>query len=183
MSKFTFIETKILDLYIIEPTVYGDTRGFFMETYNQQAFHDQGLTMTFVQDNHSKSAHGVLRGLHYQAPYPQGKLVRVTQGEVYDVAVDLRQASPTYGQWVGVFLSEQNKTMFYVPEGFAHGFLVVSETAEFVYKCTNFYAPGNESGILWNDSTLNISWPLDLLHHGADSVRLSEKDALLPPLR
>jgi dTDP-4-dehydrorhamnose 3,5-epimerase len=163
MGKFTFIETKIKDLYIIEPTVYGDARGFFMETYNEKEFHENGLTMRFVQDNHSKSTRGVLRGMHYQDPFPQGKLVRVVQGEVYDVAVDLRKDSPTYGQWEGVFLSDENKTLFYVPEGFAHGFLVLSETAEFVYKCTNFYHPQNERGIIWNDETLNINWPLHRL--------------------
>jgi dTDP-4-dehydrorhamnose 3,5-epimerase len=186
MEKFKFVETKIKGLYIIEPTVYGDARGFFMETYNEKAFHANGLAMQFVQDNHSKSAKGVLRGLHYQDPFPQGKLVRVTQGEVYDVAVDLRGTSPTYGQWVGAYLSEENKALFYVPEGFAHGFLVLSETAEFVYKCTGFYRPENERGIIWNDSTLNIDWPLHRLPeegHTACPVKLSEKDAKLPPFR
>jgi len=179
MDKFTFTEAKIKDLYIIEPTVYGDARGFFTETYNEREFHANGLTMAFVQDNHSKSAKGVLRGLHYQDVFPQGKLVRVTQGEVYDVAVDLRKGSSTYGEWVGVYLSEENKTIFYVPEGFAHGFLVLSETAEFVYKCTNFYYPENENGIIWNDPVLNIDWPLHRLG-GADAVKLSDKDAKLP---
>lgn len=179
MGKFTFTETKIKDLYIIEPTVYEDARGFFMETYNEKEFHANGLTMTFVQDNHSKSTQGVLRGLHYQNPMPQGKLVRIVHGEVYDVAVDLRKASPTYGEWVGVYLSEKNKTSFYVPEGFAHGFLVISETAEFVYKCTNFYCPENETGIIWNDKTLNIDWPLHLIN-GDDAVKLSIKDTQLP---
>jgi len=186
MDKFTFTETKIKDLYIIEPKVFGDARGFFMESYNETAFHKNGLTMKFVQDNHSKSTRGVLRGLHYQDPFPQGKLVRVVAGEVFDVAVDLRKDSPTYGQWEGVYLSAENKTLFYVPEGFAHGFLVLSETAEFVYKCTNFYHHECDKGIIWNDATLNINWPLDVLAKAGGvtcPVNLSEKDAKLPTFR
>jgi len=178
LNKFIFTETKIKDLYIIQPQVFGDARGFFMETYNEKEFHDHGLTMKFVQDNHSKSAQGVLRGLHFQDPHPQGKLVRVIAGEVYDVAVDLRKGSPTYGQWEGVYLSGENKTMFYVPEGFAHGFLVLSDSAEFLYKCTDFYYPEHESGIIWDDKTLNIDWPLSRI---TASVSLSAKDAKLPP--
>lgn len=172
MNKFNFIKTEIEDLYIIEPTLYGDNRGYFMETYNKEEFHRAGLTMDFVQDNQSMSAKGVLRGLHYQINMPQGKLVRVIKGEVYDVAVDLRQGSKTYGKWYGVFLSEENKRQFYVPEGFAHGFLVTSDRAEFVYKCTNFYDPQDEGGILWNDEKLNINWPIEMV----ENIILSEKD-------
>ena len=141
MGNFNFIETKIKDLYIIEPKVFGDARGYFMESYNQKDFFEAGLTMTFVQDNESKSRKGVLRGLHFQTKHPQGKLVRVTQGEVWDVAVDLRKNSPTFLKWEGVYLSEKNKRQFYIPEGFAHGFVVISNEAMFNYKCTNFYDP------------------------------------------
>ena len=159
MSKFTFIKTPIDDLYVIEPTVFGDHRGYFMETYQYEEFKNAGLGMVFVQDNQSKSKKGVLRGLHFQTKNPQGKLVRVIKGEVYDVAVDLRKESSTFGQYFGVLLSEENKKQFYVPEGFAHGFLVTSEEAEFVYKCTNYYDPSSEAGILWNDTDINIDWP------------------------
>ena len=170
------VETKLTGVYMTEPRVFGDTRGWFMETYSK--IKTPQIDCEFVQDNHSKSTWGVLRGLHYQEPFPQGKLVRVVQGEVYDVAVDLRKNSPTRGQWVGVYLSAENKTMFYVPEGFAHGFLVLSDTAEFVYKCTDFYHPENECGVIWNDTVLNIDWPLHRLE-GVE-VKLSEKDARLP---
>lgn len=172
MGNFNFIETKIKDLYIIEPKVFGDQRGYFMESYNAEHFREVGLTMTFVQDNESKSSKGVLRGLHFQTRYTQGKLVRVTKGEVFDVAVDLRKGSPTYGQWEGVILSEENKRQFYVPEGFAHGFLVLSDEAVFNYKCTDFYHPEYDSGLLWNDEEVNIQWPLDRV----DNLLLSEKD-------
>lgn len=172
MGNFNFIQTKIPDLYIIEPKVFGDDRGYFMESYSQKDFADAGLTMTFVQDNESKSRKGVLRGLHFQTKHTQGKLVRVTQGEVWDVAVDLRKGSPTYGQWEGVYLSAENKRQFYVPEGFAHGFVVTSEEAIFNYKCTNFYAPEYDSGLLWNDSDVGIEWPLE----GVGEILLSEKD-------
>ncbi|MDR0454666.1 MAG: dTDP-4-dehydrorhamnose 3,5-epimerase [Deferribacteraceae bacterium] len=172
MGKFNFIKTEIEDLYIIEPAVFGDSRGFFMEIYNKKEFCDSGLTVDFVQDNHSKSVKGVLRGLHFQRRYPQGKLVRVIKGEVYDVAVDIRKNSATYGKWVGVYLSEENKRQFYLPAGFAHGFLVLSEDAEFCYKCTDFYHPEDESGIIWNDRNLKINWPLDKV----DGVKLSKKD-------
>lgn len=160
MSKFDFIQTGIKDLFVIEPTVFGDTRGYFMETYNYYEFEKAGLNVKFVQDNQSKSIKGVLRGLHFQTHNSQGKLVRVTKGEVYDVGVDLRKESGTFGQWYGVTLSEENKRQFYVPEGFAHGFLVLSEEAEFVYKCTNFYDPTSESGLVWNDPDLAIRWPV-----------------------
>lgn len=172
MGKFKFIETGIEGLYIIEPTVFGDNRGYFMETYNFKDFKEAGLDMIFVQDNQSKSKKGVLRGLHFQYKHPQGKLVRVTKGEVFDVAVDLRKNSKTYGKWYGVILSEENKRQFYIPEGFAHGFLVLSEEAEFVYKCTDYYHPEDEGGIIWNDPDINIDWPLDKVQE----VILSEKD-------
>lgn len=179
MGNFKFIETKIKDLYIIEPRVFGDHRGYFMESYSKRDFHEAGLTMEFVQDNESKSSKGVLRGLHFQTKHTQGKLVRVTEGEVFDVAVDLRKGSPTYGQWEGVMLSADNKRQFYVPEGFAHGFLVVSEKAVFNYKCTDFYAPEFDSGLLWNDQEVGIEWPLD----GIEEVQLSEKDKLQKTLK
>ncbi|SHE37157.1 dTDP-4-dehydrorhamnose 3,5-epimerase [Clostridium fallax] len=172
MSKFKFIETKIKDLYIIEPTVFGDERGYFMETYSKKDFFDAGLTMEFVQDNESKSRKGVLRGLHFQSKHTQGKLVRVVKGSVYDVAVDLRKGSETFGMWEGVLLSEENKRQFYVPEGFAHGFLVLSEEAIFNYKCTDFYAPEYDGGVLWNDPDIGIEWPID----GIEEILLSEKD-------
>ncbi|HBE9334880.1 dTDP-4-dehydrorhamnose 3,5-epimerase [Clostridioides difficile] len=175
MSKFNFIETKLKDLYIIEPTIFGDSRGYFMETYNKREFLEAGLDMEFVQENESKSKKGVLRGLHFQTENVQGKLVRVAFGEVYDVAVDLRIGSPTYGLWEGVILSSENKRQFYVPEGFAHGFLVLSNEAVFNYMCTNYYNVDYEGGILWNDKDINIEWPLDKV----DSVILSEKDKKL----
>ena len=172
MGKFTFVETPIKGVFIIEPTVYGDNRGYFMETYNYNEFKEAGLDMIFVQDNQSKSKQGVLRGLHFQKKYPQGKLVRVTKGEVYDVAVDLRQGSETFGNYYGAVLSEENKKQFYVPEGFAHGFLVLSEEAEFVYKCTEFYHPEDEGCIRWNDKGIDIAWPLERI----GEPLLSDKD-------
>lgn len=152
--------TKIPDVLIIEPRVFGDERGFFMETYNQQVFAEHSLTMNFVQDNHSRSRHGILRGLHYQIENPQGKLVRVTSGKVFDVAVDIRRSSPTFGEWVGVELSGENQRQFWVPEGFAHGFYVMSESADFQYKCTNLYAPEHERCIRWDATDLGIDWQL-----------------------
>lgn len=172
MGKFNFIETDIKDLYIIEPTVFGDDRGYFMETYNYNDFKNAGLDMVFVQDNQSKSKKGVLRGLHFQKNNPQGKLVRVIKGEVFDVAVDLRKNSNTFGKWQGIILSEENKKQFYVPEGFAHGFLVLSDEAEFVYKCTRFYDPSDEGGLMWNDPDINIRWP----NINNLEILLSEKD-------
>ena len=174
-GNFKFIETKIKDLYVIEPKIYEDTRGYFSEIYNKKAFYDAGLNYDFVQDNESKSIKGVIRGLHFQTKYPQGKLVRVTEGEVWDVAVDLRKESSTYGMWEGVYLSSENKRQFYIPEGFAHGFLVISDIAIFNYKCTNLYHPEYDSGILWNDKSINIQWPLDKV----DKLFLSEKDKKL----
>lgn len=153
----------IPDVVLLEPKVFGDDRGFFFESFNQQRFEEAiGRTVNFVQDNHSRSAKGVLRGLHYQIQQPQGKLVRVTQGEVFDVAVDLRKSSPTFGKWVGVELSAENKHQLWVPEGFAHGFVVRSETAEFLYKTTDYYAPEHERCILWSDAKLNITWPTNI---------------------
>lgn len=154
------IETAIPDVKIIEPTVYGDERGFFMETWSQKVFDEQVAKRIFVQDNHSRSKKGILRGLHYQTQNTQGKLVRVTAGEVFDVAVDLRKSSVTFGKWVGVYLSAENKRQLWVPEGFAHGFLVTSESADFQYKCTDIYSPEYERSIHWADSDLNIQWPL-----------------------
>jgi dTDP-4-dehydrorhamnose 3,5-epimerase len=179
MGKFKFIGTSIEGVYIIEPTVFGDERGYFMETYHAKEFKESGLDVTFVQDNQSKSRKGVLRGLHFQYTKPQGKLVRVIKGEVFDVAVDLRNNSPTYGKWEGVILSEENKKQFYVPEGFAHGFLVLSDEAEFTYKCTDFYYPDDEGGILWNDPDIGIEWPIDDI----GEVILSEKDQKMKTLK
>lgn len=159
MGQIKVTGCPIEGLYIIEPTVHGDDRGYFIETYNQKDMAEAGLDMVFVQDNQSMSRKGVLRGLHFQKEYPQGKLVRTIKGRVYDVAVDLRTGSPTYGQWFGVELSEENKKQFYVSPGFAHGFLVLSETAEFCYKVTDFYHPGDEGGLAWNDPAIGIQWP------------------------
>lgn len=169
-----FIETRIPDVKIIEPQVFGDERGFFMETWNQKRFEEMvtGKPTTFVQDNHSKSKKGILRGLHYQTENTQGKLVRVVSGEVFDVAVDIRKNSPTFGLWVGVYLSAENKRQLWIPEGFAHGFYVTSDDAEFVYKCTEYYNSSAEHSILWNDPEIGIEWPLN----GFEPV-LSEKDA------
>ena len=166
------ISTAIPDVKIFEPKVFGDSRGFFLESFNQKVFEEAtGLKRCFVQDNHSKSSRGVLRGLHYQLPpMEQGKLVRVIQGEVFDVAVDIRKTSPTFGQWVGVYLSAENKRQLWVPEGFAHGFLTLSDTAESLYKTTNYYSPQHEEAIAWNDPDLNIQWPQ------VDAFILSSKD-------
>lgn len=156
---------------MVTPQIFGDDRGFFMETYNQEKAIDLGLPASFVQDNHSKSSKGVLRGLHYQCPQWQGKLVRVVQGEIFDVAVDIRSGSPTFGQWVGYVLNDENKQQLYVPEGFAHGFVVTSDTAEVVYKCTSLYEPEQEGSLLWNDPDIGIEWPVE-------SPLLSGKDEL-----
>lgn len=159
MGQIKVTPCDIKGLYIIEPTVHGDNRGYFVETYNQKDMHEAGLDMVFVQDNQSCSTKGVLRGLHFQKEFPQGKLVRVIKGSVFDVAVDLRAGSETYGQWFGVELTEENKKQFYISEGFAHGFLVLSDVAEFCYKVTDFYHPGDEGGLAWNDPTIGIEWP------------------------
>lgn len=156
MGQIKVTKTNIKDLVVIEPTVHGDDRGYFMETYNQNDMKEAGIDVEFVQDNQSMSTKGVLRGLHYQKKFPQAKLVRVIKGEVFDVAVDLRRDSETYGEWFGIRLSEENKKQFYVPAGFAHGFLVLSEEAEFCYKVTDFYHPGDEGGIAWNDPDLGV---------------------------
>jgi dTDP-4-dehydrorhamnose 3,5-epimerase len=154
------IDTRIEAVKIIEPEVFGDERGFFLESWNSESFDSEGLSVDFVQDNHSRSAQGILRGLHYQTEYTQGKLVRVTSGTVYDVAVDLRKSSPTFGKWVGVELSDRNHRMLWVPPCFAHGFYVISKSADFLYKCTDKYSPQHEQSICWDDSDLNIAWPL-----------------------
>ena len=188
MAGIKVTKCPIEGLYIIEPTVHGDSRGYFMETYNLRDMEAAGLNMHFVQDNQSMSVKGVLRGLHFQKEFPQGKLVRVIRGRVFDVAVDLRKSSPTYGKWYGVELSEENKKQFYISEGFAHGFLVLSDTAEFCYKVTDFYHPGDEGGLAWNDPAIGIEWP-ELLGESCGSascdgytlsdgtpLNLSEKD-------
>ena len=166
------IETSLDGVLIVEPKVFADSRGYFFESYNQALFEKLGLHYSFVQDNQSMSVKGVLRGLHFQKQYPQGKLVRVVRGKVFDVAVDLRKDSQTYGKWFGVELSAENKKQFYIPEGFAHGFLVLSEEAEFCYKCTDFYHPGDEGGIKWDDPDIGIEWPFE---EGTELV-ISEKD-------
>ena len=170
MGKFNFIKTEIEGMFIIEPTKFGDDRGYFMETYHAGEFKAAGITADFVQDNQSKSKRGVLRGLHFQTANPQG--VRVISGEVFDVGVDLRKDSPTFGKWVGALLSSENCRQLYIPEGFAHGFVVLSETAEFVYKCTRLYDPTGEGGIIWNDPDIAVVWPLP---EGTEPL-LSEKD-------
>ncbi len=159
MGQIQVTKAPIEGLYVIEPTVHGDERGYFMETYNQKDMEQAGLDMVFVQDNQSMSKKGVLRGLHFQKEFPQGKLVRVIRGRVFDVAVDLRAGSETYGKWYGVELTAENKKQFYISEGFAHGFLVLSEEAEFCYKVTDFYHPGDEGGLAWNDPAIGIKWP------------------------
>lgn len=188
MGQIKVTKCSIEGLYIIEPAVHGDARGYFMETYNQRDMAEAGLNMVFVQDNQSMSVKGVLRGLHFQKEYPQGKLVRVIKGRVFDVAVDLRKGSETYGKWYGVELTEENKKQFYISEGFAHGFLVLSDTAEFCYKVTDFYHPGDEGGLAWNDPEIAIEWPeLNGVYNGTASaegytlsdgtpINLSDKD-------
>ena len=172
MGKITVTPCDIEGLYVIEPTVFKDERGYFVETYNQNDMKEAGLDMVFVQDNQSMSTRGVLRGLHFQKQFPQGKLVRVVRGKVFDVAVDLRSDFKTYGKWFGVELSAKNMKQFYIPEGFAHGFLVLSDEAEFCYKCTDFYHPGDEGGLAWNDPEIGVEWPLE---EGVDLI-ISEKD-------
>ncbi|MDH5631305.1 MAG: dTDP-4-dehydrorhamnose 3,5-epimerase [Gammaproteobacteria bacterium] len=162
--------TSIPEVLIVEPDVFGDSRGFFIETWHARKYAELGLEANFVQDNHSRSSKGVLRGLHYQLTHPQGKLVRVINGSVFDVAVDVRKGSPTFGQWVGIELTGENHKQLYVPPGFAHGFCVLSENVDFLYKCTDFYAPEYEHGILWNDPDIGIDWP-------ASDFSVSEKDA------
>ncbi len=177
MKKFTFTKTEIEGVYVIDPVVYGDNRGYFTETYNEQEFRGNGLDYKFVQDNQSKSKKGVLRGLHFQKTFPQAKLVRVLEGEVFDVAVDLRKGSKTYGKWVGAILSSENKKQFMIPRGFAHGFFVLSDTATFCYKCDEFYHPEDEGGIIWNDRDIAINWG------DISDVILSDKDKRHPTLK
>ena len=176
MSNFNFVETDIKGVYIIETKVYGDNRGYFMETYKKSDFDEAGLKYNFVQDNQSSSRQGVLRGLHFQKTFPQAKLVRVLSGEVFDVAVDLRKDSETYGKWVGVLLSAENKKQFMIPRGFAHGFLVISDYAEFAYKCDEVYHPEDEGGLIWNDPDVAVEWP-DIV-----DIILSDKDRNNPTL-
>jgi len=178
MAEISVIKTPIEDLVIIEPRVSRDDRGYFMETYRQDVFSEAGLSMTFVQDNESMSKRGVLRGLHLQTRFSQGKLVRVISGAVFDVGVDLRKGSPTYGKYVGEILSGDNKRMLYIPEGFAHGYLVLSQEAVFAYKCTQIYHPEFDAGIIYNDPDIGINWPINGME-----IILSEKDKALPTLR
>ena len=177
IGNFNFIETSIKDVYVIEPKKYGDNRGYFMETYKKADFDAAGLVYDFVQDNQSKSKAGVLRGLHFQKTFPQAKLVRCIEGEVFDVCVDLRKGSETYGKWEGVVLSAEKGNHFMVPRGFAHGFVVLSETATFCYKCDELYHPEDEGGVMWNDPDIGIDWPK------VGDVLLSEKDKKHPTLR
>ena len=180
MGKFKKIDTSIEGVYIIEPTVFGDNRGYFMETYSKKDFEEIGLNYDFVQDNQSKSKKGVLRGLHFQKENSQAKLVRCIKGEVFDVAVDLRPGSLTYGKWEGVRLSEENKKMFMIPKGFAHGFLVLSDEAEFTYKCDDIYNPTAEGGLAWNDKDVAIEWPMENMKE--EELLTSEKDSKWPTL-
>ena len=180
MGKFKKIDTSIEGVYIIEPTVFGDNRGYFMETYSKKDFEEIGLNYDFVQDNQSKSRKGVLRGLHFQKENSQAKLVRCIKGEVFDVAVDLRPGSLTYGKWEGIRLSEENKKMFMIPKGFAHGFLVLSEEAEFTYKCDDIYNPTAEGGLAWNDKDVAIEWPMENIKE--EELLTSEKDSKWPTL-
>ncbi len=180
MSNFEKKETSIEGVYIIEPKVFGDDRGYFMETYSKSEFEKLGLNYDFVQDNQSKSRRGVLRGLHFQTKNTQAKLVRVVKGKVFDVAVDLRPNSKTYGKWEGVILSDENKKMFMIPKGFAHGFLVLSDEAEFTYKCDDVYNPEAEGGLAWNDKDIGIKWPFDEIKQ--EELLTSEKDAKWPTL-
>lgn len=172
------IQTRLPGVLIFEPKVFGDARGFFVETFRDNVREEQGIP-PFVQDNQSRSRRGVLRGLHYQLVHPQGKLVRVATGRVFDVAVDVRKESPTFGQWAGVILDDENHRQFYVPPDFAHGFVVLSEMADFVYKCTDYYHPASEAGIAWNDPDIGIEWPAEVLN----AITLSGKDSLLPCLK
>lgn len=176
MSKINVIKTSLEGVYIIEPLVFGDQRGYFMESYSKRDFEEAGLSMNFVQENESKSKKGVLRGLHFQTKHTQGKLVRIVEGEVFDVVVDLREGSSTLGKWEGIILTAENKKQFYIPEGFAHGFLVLSESAIFQYKCTDYYAPEYDGGLLWNDPDIGIEWPLQEI----DEIILSDKDKIQP---
>jgi dTDP-4-dehydrorhamnose 3,5-epimerase len=182
MGKLRFMDTGLEGLWLIEPAVFGDDRGFFMETWNAAEFKEMGLPTLFVQDNHSCSGMGILRGMHFQKTHPQDKLVRVVSGAVFDVAVDIRTGSATFGKWYGTGLSAENKRQLFVPKGFAHGFLVMSDKAEFVYKCTDFYHSDDEGGLLWNDPAVGIAWPQNILDLVGGQPKLSAKDALWPGL-
>ncbi len=177
MGKFNFIKTSIDGVIIVEPTAFGDSRGYFMETYQREDFIKGGIDVEFVQDNQSMSTKGVLRGLHFQKQFSQSKLVRCIRGEVFDVAVDLREGSPTFGKWEGVLLSAENKRQFFIPKDFAHGFLVLSDEAEFVYKVDDYYHPNDEGGLMWNDPDIGVQWPIE---EGFE-IKLSDKDKLHPP--
>ena len=181
MGEFSVQETGIDGLKVITPRIFGDNRGYFLETYTRRDFEAIGITCEFVQDNQSFSSKGVIRGLHYQKEFSQSKLVRVVKGAVFDVAVDLRAGSPTFGKYYGVTLSDENKKQFFIPKDFAHGFLVLTSTAEFVYKCDDYYHPNDEGGIIWNDPTVGISWPLDEIG-GTDNLLFSDKDQKWPTL-
>ena len=170
------IQTTLQEVLLLEPKLHGDSRGFFLETYREDTLKEFGINERFIQDNHSRSTRGILRGLHYQLTQPQGKLVRVAQGAVFDVAVDVRRGSPTFGQWCGATLDEENMRMMYIPQGFAHGFVVLSDVADFIYKCTDYYHPQSEQGILWNDPDIGIEWPIT-------DVQLSDKDQNNPVLQ
>ncbi len=179
MGKFNFIKTSIDGVIIVEPTAFGDDRGYFMETYQKEEFRKGGIDVEFIQDNQSKSVKGVLRGLHFQKEFSQSKLVRCIKGEVFDVAVDLREGSKTFGKWEGVILTPENRRQFFIPKNFAHGFLVLSDEAEFVYKVDDYYHPNDEGGLMWNDPDIGIKWPIDKDF----KVILSEKDKLHPPFK
>lgn len=181
MSKLSIIKTDLDGVFIIEPKVFRDERGFFLESWNKKEFEEIGLSLNFVQDNHSRSVKGVLRGLHFQEKFPQGKLVRVARGRIFDVAVDIRKDSPTFGRWVGVYLSDEDMKMFYIPPGFAHGFLVLSDFADVIYKTTEFYYSEYDRGIIWNDEYIGVEWPLE--EAGVSQPILSRKDSTLPKLK
>ena len=181
MSKFEVVHTIFDGLIIIKPKVFRDERGFFLEVWNEKDFSEIGLDIKFVQDNHSRSFRGVLRGLHFQYPYPQGKLVRVVRGKIFDVAVDLRKNSKTFGKWFGIYLSDEDLKMFYIPSGFAHGFLVLSDVADVLYKTTEFYYQEYDRGIIWNDDTINVTWPIE--ESGVSHPIVSKKDANLPKFK
>jgi len=183
MGKIKITKTPIHNLIVIEPKIFGDERGFFFESYNEKDFFDAGISDRFVQDNHSKSIRGVLRGLHFQTKHSQAKLVRVIKGTVFDVAVDMRKNSDTFGQWYGLILSEENKKVFYVPKNFAHGFLTISKEAEFLYKVSDFYYPEFDAGILWDDPDIKVKWPFQEYNIKKEDLILSEKDKKLPYLK